>query len=326
VEIKKTCEHCGAEYNIPHWRNEKSKFCSRVCSDKSKKAKPKTECKQCNKLFHKKKSRIEKSKIGNFCSNKCLYEFKKEYFKGENNHQYGLKGHLNSSFKGDEILDINHGNVDIKVYSPNHPHKDKDSRVLKHRLIVEENYLLFDLKYFDFINGKYYLKRNIDVHHKDFNHDNNSINNLEPITRSEHTKLHNLQKIKLRDKKGRFMKEYNKLEKLVIEWAREKGILDKATPLAQAEKTFEEVQELIEAVEVQEEGLEEFENSKGKKVNTKEEIKDALGDILVTIIIGAELQGLKLTDCLESAYNVISKRTGKMVNGQFVKNEEKNNN
>ena len=115
--------------------------------------------------------------------------------------------------------------------------------------------------------------------------------------------------------------QYKELEPLVIEWARQKGILDKATPLAQAEKTFEEVQELIEAVEVQEEGLEEFENSKGKKVNTKEEIKDALGDILVTIIIGAELQGLKLEDCLESAYNVISKRTGKMVNGQFVKDK-----
>jgi NTP pyrophosphatase (non-canonical NTP hydrolase) len=116
--------------------------------------------------------------------------------------------------------------------------------------------------------------------------------------------------------------KYNELEPLVIEWAKSKGILDKATPLAQAGKTFEEVKELIEAVEVQEEGLEEFENSKGKRVNTKEEIKDALGDILVTIIIGAELQGLKLTDCLESAYNVISKRTGKMVDGVFVKDEK----
>ena len=49
------------------------------------------------------------------------------------------------------------------------------------------------------------------------------------------------------------------------------------------------------------------------------EIEDALGDILVTIIIQAEMQGLKLTECLESAYNVIAKRTGKMVDGQFVK-------
>lgn len=115
---------------------------------------------------------------------------------------------------------------------------------------------------------------------------------------------------------------YQELEKLVIEWAGEKGILEKATPLAQAYKTMEEVEELIEAVHWQGYDLDTFKNKKEKLVNTKEEIKDALGDILVTIIIGAELQGLKLEDCLESAYNVIAKRTGKMVDGQFVKDSD----
>ena len=117
--------------------------------------------------------------------------------------------------------------------------------------------------------------------------------------------------------------QYNELEQKVIQWAKDKGILEKATPLAQARKTEEEVQELIEACVAQQIGNETFTNSKGKLVNTKEELKDALGDILVTIIIGAELQGLKLTDCLESAYNVISKRTGKMVDGVFVKDGDK---
>lgn len=112
---------------------------------------------------------------------------------------------------------------------------------------------------------------------------------------------------------------YQELEKLVLEWAKEKGILDKATPLAQAKKTLEEVNELFESCFAQDDGEETFINHKGKEVNTKEEIKDALGDILVTIIIGAELQGLKLEDCLESAYNVIKNRSGKMINGQFVK-------
>ena len=52
------------------------------------------------------------------------------------------------------------------------------------------------------------------------------------------------------------------------------------------------------------------------------EIEDALGDILVTIIIQAEMQGMSLVNCLESAYNIIAKRTGKMVDGQFVKDNE----
>jgi len=99
------------------------------------------------------------------------------------------------------------------------------------------------------------------------------------------------------------MRSYNELEALVITWAHQKGILDNGTPRAQAGKTVEEVQELIAAIDV----------------NNKAEIEDALGDILVTIIIQAEMQGLELVKCLESAYNVIAKRTGKMVDGQFVK-------
>ena len=112
---------------------------------------------------------------------------------------------------------------------------------------------------------------------------------------------------------------YQELEAKVLEWAGDKGILEKATPLAQANKTLEEVEELLEAVNAQEKEHYFFTNTKGKEVVTADEIKDALGDILVTIIIGAELQGLKLEDCLESAYNVISKSTGKMVDGVFVK-------
>ena len=73
--------------------------------------------------------------------------------------------------------------------------------------------------------------------------------------------------------------------------------------MSQAEKTHEEVLELISAIDE----------------DDKEEIVDALGDILVTIIIQAEMQGLSLEDCLQSAYNVISKRKGVMKDGKFVK-------
>lgn len=113
--------------------------------------------------------------------------------------------------------------------------------------------------------------------------------------------------------------EYRELETLVLEWANEKQILDKATPMAQANKTLEELGELQEALFYQSHGDDKYINSKDVEVYTREEIQDAFGDILVTIIIGAKLQNLDLLECLESAYNVISKRTGKMVKGQFVK-------
>ena len=62
--------------------------------------------------------------------------------------------------------------------------------------------------------------------------------------------------------------KFEELEEKVINWGAEKGILDKATPLAQCNKTFEEVEELKEALEAQEQGLETFINSKGFLVNT----------------------------------------------------------
>jgi NTP pyrophosphatase (non-canonical NTP hydrolase) len=112
---------------------------------------------------------------------------------------------------------------------------------------------------------------------------------------------------------------YQGLSEKVIDWAKEKGIFENGTSLAQANKTLEEVNELIEAVEAQSRMAVLFTNSKGKVVDTKAEIKDAFGDILVTIIIGAEMQGLDLLECLSSAYEVIAKRKGKMIDGQFVK-------
>ncbi len=99
--------------------------------------------------------------------------------------------------------------------------------------------------------------------------------------------------------------DYFELECAVISWAEEKGILSKGTPMAQALKTLEETTELCNAI----------------NVNDKNEIKDAIGDIMVTILIQAEMQNMSLEDCLESAYNVISKRKGKMVDGQFIKSK-----
>jgi NTP pyrophosphatase (non-canonical NTP hydrolase) len=97
--------------------------------------------------------------------------------------------------------------------------------------------------------------------------------------------------------------QYGELSALVIAWADQKGILERGTPEAQAWKTVEETHKLLQAIEK----------------NDREEIIDALGDILVTIIIQAEMQNLDLIHCLGSAYNVISKRTGVMSEGQFKK-------
>lgn len=99
------------------------------------------------------------------------------------------------------------------------------------------------------------------------------------------------------------MKDYFELEACVEAWAEEKGIFENGTRVAQAIKTLEESVELAEAV----------------YTNNKDEIIDAMGDIMVTLIIQAKMQDVSLESCLNSAYTTISNRTGKMVAGKFVK-------
>lgn len=97
---------------------------------------------------------------------------------------------------------------------------------------------------------------------------------------------------------------YTMLEIEVLRWAEARKIIPNSNALAQSIKTLEEVTELISAL----------------NVNNKEEVKDAYGDILVTLIIGADLAGLNLTDCLESAYQTIKDRKGHLrTDGVFVK-------
>ena len=104
-------------------------------------------------------------------------------------------------------------------------------------------------------------------------------------------------------KEKRDMKNYKELEHEVVKWASKKGILENGTTDAQANKTVEEALELYKAV----------------KLNDEEEIIDGLGDVFVTIIIQAKMQNKDLLECLQVALDVITKRTGKMVNGTFVK-------
>lgn len=118
------------------------------------------------------------------------------------------------------------------------------------------------------------------------------------------------------------MNVFKQLNERVVIWASDKGILKKATPLTQHSKTQEEVNELFEALFAQNNDLIHFTNSKGDRKDTQEEIKDAIGDILVTLLIQCRLQNLNPLDCLESALNIIEKRNGKIINGVFVKNKE----
>lgn len=192
MDITKVCEFCGETFIVPHWRSS-AKYCSRKCSDKSRILPPNVVCTNCGKSFRMKKYQQERydRNCGYFCSRRCFSEYKKVWFVGVNNHQYGLKGRLNGSFKDKDLEHKNHNITDIFVYCPIHPYADKNGRVSRHRLIVEQNNTLFDGECFEVVDGVIVLKKGFVVHHKDGNHNNDEITNLEILTRSRHTSYHN---------------------------------------------------------------------------------------------------------------------------------------
>jgi NTP pyrophosphatase (non-canonical NTP hydrolase) len=92
---------------------------------------------------------------------------------------------------------------------------------------------------------------------------------------------------------------------LIREWAFVRGLYAKGDPMTQYVKLQEECGELAKALLKRDEP----------------EVVDAIGDIIVVLTNLAHIKGYTIEDCMESAYAVISKRTGKMVNGTFVKDE-----
>lgn len=122
---------------------------------------------------------------------------------------------------------------------------------------------------------------------------------------------------------------YEQLSALVIKWGEDKGIFAKSTPLRQLDKTQEELNETKGALEklaslTNQEILDDVLLSDDfGNISLEEdalaEAKDGIGDMLVTIILLARMIDMDSVDCLQAAYDVIKKRTGKMVNGQFVK-------
>ena len=90
---------------------------------------------------------------------------------------------------------------------------------------------------------------------------------------------------------------------LIRQWAKERGIYDKGNSHTQYVKLMEEAGELAQGL-LKKDGY---------------EIKDAIGDMVVVLTNLAALEGMQIENCIDSAYNEIKSRKGKMTNGTFVK-------
>lgn len=149
-----------------------------------------THCDWCGKEIRVKKSHYDKGGR-NYCNQKCLAKHREVLMLGAGNHQYGLRGTLNASFTSDDIPRRNNKLMERMVYVGEWHKYSINGRVKKHRYLVEQNHQLFNPDFFEEIEGWHYLKKGIEVHHKDFNHNNNSLENLQPLPKGEHVRLHN---------------------------------------------------------------------------------------------------------------------------------------
>jgi NTP pyrophosphatase (non-canonical NTP hydrolase) len=98
-------------------------------------------------------------------------------------------------------------------------------------------------------------------------------------------------------------KEVPNVYDLIRQWADERGIYRNGDAKTQFIKLQEETGELARAI----------------LKNNQEELIDAIGDAVVVLTNLAALEGLKIEDCVTSAYDVIKSRQGSMINGTFVK-------
>ncbi|WP_016998692.1 MazG-like family protein [Mammaliicoccus lentus] len=96
------------------------------------------------------------------------------------------------------------------------------------------------------------------------------------------------------------------LIKQVEQWSIDKG-LDKGNSFTQYAKSSEEMGEVAAAL----------------CRNDIDELRDGIGDVIVTLVILAQQNNMTLYECLEQAYEEIKDRTGVMSkDGSFIKEQD----
>ena len=97
---------------------------------------------------------------------------------------------------------------------------------------------------------------------------------------------------------------YAQIEMEVIRWGEARQIVQNSNPMAQAMKTREEAEELFDAI----------------LINDREAMKDAYGDIWVTLVMGCACADLDPLECFKHAYEQIKDRKGYLSpEGIFIK-------
>lgn len=123
-------------------------------------------------------------------------------------------------------------------------------------------------------------------------------------------------------------KSFEKLKEMILDWSDTKDLLHSENADTQFMKFVEEAFEFKTEMDIWN-LYKKFKHSENierdfsiEEVERWKNLKLEMGDIFVTLIILCEQLGIDPTECLSMAYEKISKRKGKTINGIFVKEED----
>lgn len=107
---------------------------------------------------------------------------------------------------------------------------------------------------------------------------------------------------------------FEELRENVEKWAEDKDLLHSENAEKQFLKFIEEVFEFKSEMDL-------IHILGGNELNSHDMMLE-MGDIFVTLIVLCKQLDIDVVECLEMAYEKISKRKGKTINGTFVKEED----
>ena len=121
---------------------------------------------------------------------------------------------------------------------------------------------------------------------------------------------------------------FEELKTNVEEWADDKDLLHSENADKQFMKFIEEVFEFKSEMDIlvryrnyyRENPQKKIPKAEHERITKKAELE--LGDIIVTLIVLSKQLDIDIVECLDMAYEKISKRHGKTVNGLFIKEED----
>lgn len=122
---------------------------------------------------------------------------------------------------------------------------------------------------------------------------------------------------------------FAEIQNEVIRWAEARKIIPRSTPIAQARKSAEETTELVEAaaeirafqkIKAIAPELADLPLFQSAEAQALKAYKDAVGDVMVTLVNGCALADVDPVECFADAYNEIKDRKGTLLpNGIFQK-------